>query len=207
MKFSVVFALALFLSLPGTAAHAQGQPLIPPTVAVAGVSQVEWSARWWQWAFSFADDRSPVADRTGARCASRQGGEVWFLAGTYGSRRVERECVVPAGRTLFFPLINFVAYRAEGGSESCMSLAARAAALTDDPSALILEIDGVRFEGLAAHRMATPCFPLEPGTRPDAVGNGYFVAVGPLPKGQHVLNFGGILPQLRQAVTYRITVE
>ena len=29
----------------------------------------------------------------------------------------------------------------------------------------------------------------------------------PLPKGEHLIEFGGVLPDLIQAVTYRITVE
>ena len=79
--------------------------------------------------------------------------------------------------------------------------------LTDEPSALILEIDGRRYEGLAAHRLKTPCFSLVDGQPQDAVADGYYVAVGPLTKGKHVLNFGGVLPTMMQAVTYDLLVE
>lgn len=150
---------------------------------------------------------SPVADRTGARCASRQDGDVWFLAGTYGSHRVQRTCTVPFGKTLFFPLINYIWFRPEGSTSPCLSLAASAAIATNAPSALVLEIDGRRFEGLQAHRLASPCFSRVPGQMPDAVAHGYYAAVRPLPRGRHVLNFGGVLPTLAQAVTYVVTVE
>ncbi|MNW06579.1 hypothetical protein D3C71_2030120 [compost metagenome] len=88
-----------------------------------------------------------------------------------------------------------------------MSLANRAAALTNEPSTLILDVDGKRFENLKAHRIASPCFSTVPGQKADAVSDGYYVAIPPLPRGTHVLNFGGVLPTLVQAVTYTLSVE
>jgi hypothetical protein len=49
-----------------------------------GVSYTEWTARWWQWAFSIPVENNPVNDMTGANCAINQHGPVWFLAGTLG---------------------------------------------------------------------------------------------------------------------------
>ncbi|MEY8688492.1 MAG: hypothetical protein AB9M53_01255 [Leptothrix sp. (in: b-proteobacteria)] len=181
--------------------------LIPAEEPVAGVAQVEWSIRWWQWAFSFEQVRSPVSDQTGQMCASRQSGDVWFLAGTYGTHRTIRTCKVPFGKTLFFPLINYVAYRGDRSSESCMSLAKRTKDLTDNPSALILDVDGQRFTSLKAYRFATTCFSLVPGQPADAVADGYFVALRPLSKGTHEINFGGVLPLMSQAVTYTLQIE
>ncbi|MER7758707.1 hypothetical protein [Streptomyces sp. NPDC097619] len=63
------------------------------------------SQRWWRWADSAPEDRSPVRDRTGEHAGWNQPGDVWFLAGTYGGR-VVRRCAVPAGRRLFFPVLN-----------------------------------------------------------------------------------------------------
>lgn len=175
---------------------------------VDGASQLEWSLRWWQWAFSFDRARSPVADQTGEYCASRQAGKVWFLAGTFGSRRTERRCRIPAGSYLFFPLINYVTYRTEGSTERCGLLENEAEQLTDQPQALILAVDGVQFEGLAAHRLASRgCFPLVPGGPADAASNGYYVMLPPLPRGTHTLEFGGVLPTMIQAVTYELEVE
>ena len=201
--------LMLLLSLLlASNTFAQSSPLIPADQAVDGASQLEWSQRWWQWALSFDRVRSPVADRTGQMCASRQSGKVWFLAGTYGTARTERTCHVPAGKVLFFPLINFVTFRAEGGDEPCASLVARAAALTNKPSALVLDIDGQRFDKLQTHRLSHDgCFSLVQGQPADAASNGYYVALGPLTPGTHTINFGGILPTMVQAVTYRLVVE
>jgi hypothetical protein len=104
--------------------------------------------------------------------------------------------------------MNYVSFRAEGRNENCASLIKRAAELTDSPSALILEIDGKRIERLEAHRLASAkCFSLVPGQPADAAGDGYYVALEPLSPGVHVINFGGILPDMAQAVTYRLIIE
>ncbi|MCE4554007.1 hypothetical protein [Pelomonas cellulosilytica] len=204
-KLFVVAALVLTIARP---AAAQTAPLIPPNKPVAGVSQEEWSKRWWRWALSFDDEDSPVADPDGRYCASGQDGPVWFLAGTYGTARTVRTCHVPAGKTLFFPLVNYVTFEPDDEDESCVSLKQRAARLTPKPDALVLEVNGKRFTGLEAHRQATRrCF--HPSDEDDtlAAGNGFYVALGPLKKGRYTLNFGGILPELSQAVTYTLDVE
>jgi len=206
MKTTLTFAAALLAA--AQAAAQQVPPLIPPTKPIAGVSQEEWSKRWWRWALSFDDDESPVADRDGRFCAEGQQGPVWFLAGTYGTARTIRSCHVPAGKTLFFPLINYITYEPDDADESCASLKRRAAALTPAPDALLLDINGKRFNGLAAHRQATRrCFHIEDDDDTLAAGNGFYVALGPLKKGRYTLNFGGILPGMSQAVTYTLDVD
>jgi hypothetical protein len=201
------WAVAATLMAMGSASCGADANLIPPKELVAGASQLEWSQRWWQWAFSFDRARSPVADRTGQFCASRQSGPVWFLAGTYGTHRTERTCHVPSGKVLFFPLVNYVTFQG-AQRRTCQALIGDAAGLTNDPSALVLEIDGRRVDGLQAHRLAgKDCFSLVPGEPADAAANGYYVALRPLRAGVHTVNFGGILPTLAQAVTYTLIVE
>lgn len=202
MRTSLTLALLLSLALPGQA------QLIAPAKTIAGVTQEEWSKRWWHWALSFEDEDSPVADDDGRLCASGQSGPVWFLAGTYGSQRAVRSCRIPAGKTLFFPLINFVAFPPDDAREACASLMLRAETLTDAPAALVLDLNGKRFSGLEAHRQATRgCFLVAPDDDAPAAGNGYYVALGPLKRGRYTLNFGAILPSMSQAVTYTLDVR
>ena len=99
--------IALVLLLPASG-FAQHSYLLPPDAIVANRSQEDWSSVWWQWAASFERAESPVADETGERCAGHQSGDVWFLAGTYETKRTFRTCRVPRDRHLFFPLINYV---------------------------------------------------------------------------------------------------
>ena len=201
-----------FLS-PGVA---QTNIAVPPAEPVADISQADWSKAWWQWAASFDYADSPVADRTGKNCLLKQKGPVWFLAGTYGTRRTIRTCKVPRDKYLFFPIINYVVMpETEGAScaSCCASFAETAKSVTDKPSNLVLDLDGRRITDLAGYRQFTAdCFDLgalaEPKYRifPSAA-NGYYVMLRPLSPGKHVLNFGGILPTMSQAVTYTLFVE
>ena len=210
MRHHFLLALAL---LHGTLSYAAEPLLTSPDESIGGISQSEWSRRWWQWAGSFEQSESPIADRTGELCASKQSGDVWFLAGTYGTRRTVRTCTVPRGKHLFFPLINYVVAPTPNGSTNCMAVMSTAARITEQVSNLLLDVNGVRYDDLIKHRQPTRgCFDLgalaEPKVRvfPSAA-NGYYVMLRPLPPGRHELNFGGALPSMLQAVSYTLIVE
>jgi hypothetical protein len=200
-------------ALTAASARAQSDPVVPPGEPVEGQSQAQWSRAWWQWAGSFERHESPVADRTGALCDRGQQGNVWFLAGTYGTQRTVRTCTVPRGRYLFFPLINYVVMPTVDAPVSCLSVMSRAASITNDASALVLDIDGVRAQSLPLHRQATPqCFDMGELAQPKlrvfpSAANGYYVMLRPLGPGTHTLNFGGALPGMLQAVTYTLHVQ
>jgi hypothetical protein len=185
---------------------------VPPTESVVGVSQADWSKSWWQWAGSFNSDESPIADQTGENCHRKQQGAVWFLAGTYGTRRTIRTCRVPRGKYLFFPLINYVVMPRDDGL-SCASAVSTAKSITDYPTLLVLELNGHRLDGLVKYRQATKeCFDMGALANPrysifPSAANGYYVMLRPLTPGRHILNFGGVLPNMLQAVTYTLIVE
>ncbi len=63
------------------------------------------AARWVQWGASSKLDCNPIADQTGIYANAVQPDDVWFLAGCFGGS-VERKCVIPANRKLFFPILN-----------------------------------------------------------------------------------------------------
>jgi hypothetical protein len=63
---------------------------------------------WWQWALSIPPSANPVLDTTGQDCEVGQHGDVWFLAGLFGSGTATRTCSIPAGKTVYFPVINSV---------------------------------------------------------------------------------------------------
>ncbi len=65
----------------------------------------EWQAEWLQWAVSLPASLSPFLDTTGQNAGVGQHGPVWFLAGNFGGT-VTRAVAVPAGKWLFFPIIN-----------------------------------------------------------------------------------------------------
>jgi hypothetical protein len=65
----------------------------------------EWTAKWWQWAYSIPREVNPAYDDTGKYCSENQRGPVWFFPGTYG-KSVIRECTVPTGTAILFPILN-----------------------------------------------------------------------------------------------------
>jgi hypothetical protein len=213
IAMEAVFFLAVSFLSP---AVAQTDIAVPPSEGVAGMSQAAWSEAWWQWAGSFEQGDSPVADRTGASCQLKQKAQVWFLAGTYGTRRTTRTCKVPRDTFLFFPLINYVSMPATNTDPCgvcCPHYVQTVKQFTDEPSNLVLELDGVRIDDLARYRQATTqCFDMGALAEPKyhvfpSATNGYYVMLRPLSPGKHVLNFGGMLPGMSQAVTYTLLVE
>lgn len=212
MNDCLKLCVAIWLACLCFSSHADADPTIPPTQSVAGQSQAEWSKVWWQWAASFDRDESPITDQTGELCGAKQSGPVWFLAGTYGTHRTVRLCKVPKGKHLFFPLINYVVTRPLDREVSCKSVMRDAARLTNGASALVLEIDGQRVDGLASYRQPSKCFNIAELSTPKqfvfpSAANGYYVMLKPLEPGTHVINFGGALPSMLQAVTYTVVVE
>ncbi|HET7403517.1 MAG TPA: hypothetical protein VFJ62_17095 [Usitatibacter sp.] len=200
-------AAASFISTGALAAIAD--PLVPLNVPVEDRTQEMWSARWWMWAASFRNGTGPISDLTGDYCNMRQEGGVFFLAGTFGSRPVHRTCTVPAGKHLFFPLVNYIVM--PDGASPCEGLVSQARAITNEPGELVLEIDGTRVPGLEKRRIATECFNVNafdrPGPKMMAASNGYWAMVKPLAPGKHTVRLGGTLPSLQQNVTYTLQVE
>lgn len=210
--FSVaVLAVAVLGFTASQAADDASAWVVPPAQAVDDRTQQMWSVRWWQWAASFGSAESPVADITGEKCAAGQQGEVFFLAGTYRPHPIQRECRVPAGKHLFFPLVNYVVMPDGGLGSGCESVVNTARHMTDAPLTLLAELDGNPLAQLRGHRQASEgCFNIAArrgGTRMNAASNGYWVMLKPLPKGRHRLRIGGQLPSLSQDVSYTLIVE
>jgi len=220
LKLIARYALAIvsFASaLPALAAsttYLQPRPKDYANEQVAGISQSELTRRWWQWASSFEYAESPISDPTGERCAAGQEGPVWFLAGTYGSAPARRTCHVPAGKHLFFPLINYVVMPRNCNCSSCEVATEMAKSITNSPMGLFVELDGKSMDKLEEHRVASPpgCFNMAgrlangPKIEPSA-SDGYWMHLPPLEKGTHKLRFGGSLSSLRQELNYTLIVE
>jgi hypothetical protein len=203
----------LLTLLLAAACHADEPSLAPPEQQVAGLSQEDWSRNWWQWAGAFEIHSSPIADLTGELCASKQAGPVWFLAGTYDTKRTTRTCNVPRGKYLFFPLINYIVMPTGQGSISCETAIRNAALMTDKVENLALDVDGIAYRGLTRHRQATrQCFNMGARAEPrydiyPSAANGYYVMLKPLSPGRHTLSFRGTLPDMTQAVAYTLIVK
>jgi len=232
MKSSIIAAIVLTLGV-ATQGFAQDQGnnlVIPVNANTFGASYAEWSARWWEWAYSIPAANNPILDTTGANCNQNQSGRVFFLAGTAGGPAVTRTCTVPVGKALFFPIVNDLFGSGVGDCTptnekvpcnlaDLRSLAAEAV----DPSVvqLRLTIDQDNIDNLVGQRVQSPIvtitFPanniqgVAAGTYSPQVGDGYYVMVPPLSAGTHRIHFkavftGGPFSGFTVEVTYVLTV-
>jgi hypothetical protein len=105
LGIAIILIAALLLAVPvrGARADANSNPgVLPPNSQAFGKTYNEWAAAWWQYVESQAGQ--PITSATGAGCATGQSGPVFFLVG--GGPAVRDQCTVPAGKALFFPLVN-----------------------------------------------------------------------------------------------------
>jgi hypothetical protein len=212
-KFVRATWLMMILPICGQVSAAEVSAIssvVAPSTTVSGRTQGEWSVAWWQWAYAFDEEDSPLADSVGDKCAAGQSGPIWFLAGVFGSRPVKRHCIVPAGKYLFFPIVNYSVI-ANARMSSCESVTATAKELIDGATNLTLIVDGEELRNLKPFRQVSPrCFNV--GERANrnyfpTAANGYFVMLKPLSPGKHTIKWGGeVSGRLRQAVVYELTV-
>lgn len=202
-----------------------------------GNSYGDWSVRWWQWLLSIPAATNPNLD---GDCTQGQSGNVWFLAGSFFTTPAIRTCVIPTPpqgsnkkpvRTVFFPLINNIGFKAFG-FETLNDLRLQAANLVDNVTNLVCTIDGTDCGTLCktddgngcptdlfAFRATSPSFSLlavqqgvlppgklsVPGNADPIVSDGYWMLVT-LPPGQHIIHFGGTSGNFSVNVTYTLTV-
>jgi hypothetical protein len=154
-----IAAILLGLLLPSSGlAQEQGHPnpqVVSPHTVPFGKSYGEWGAAWWNWAFSSPVEINSVVDETGEFCDVNQSGPVWFLAGISGfvppaDVPLERECTVPAGKALFFPILNSFCVDEGDGSEEAQRACARP--FVDTATVLEASVDGRPLTGLSKYR-------------------------------------------------------
>jgi hypothetical protein len=225
----ILMALSLTMMYSSSQAFAQNSGstdvlslIAPPDSRPQNSTYGDWGAKWWQWVYSFPSSQNPLSDETGERCASNQNGTVWFLVGTFGGS-VTRQCTIPTGTSLFFPLLNTECSIAGGDGTNEQELRSCATAQIDRASSLKAIVDGVQVPDLQAYRAQSQLYTItlppdnimgvEPGTTP-SIAEGYWIFLSPLPPGNHEIIFGGSAgePSVTSSmnfvteVTYHLTV-
>lgn len=215
----VVLACVLATSPAPASGHNPG--VLPPHARAFGRTYGEWAAAWWQWVFSIPAASNPQLDETGEFCHLGQSGRVWFLAASFGFGTWERECEVPVGKGLFFPIVPAVFWAPEDGATE-KAVRAEANAAMDGVTFLECTVDGVPLKNLFDYRAESPAFTLpdtllvdfgfDEGDRFPAVADGYWIMLAPLSRGKHVINFRmaitkGPFAGAEHDVTYFLTVR
>src|SRR5512139_231466 len=84
-----------------------GPKPLPPNSNAYGMGYAELTAGWLEWLLAIPNATSPLFDTDGSDAAVGQSGNVWFLVGNASGGDTERTVTVPAGKALFFPIVNF----------------------------------------------------------------------------------------------------
>ncbi len=213
----------LFAPLIGAAAALAGPPpVVAPNETVEGRPLADFANLWWQWAFSMPQDQSPVHDQTGAYCHVGQTAPVWFLAGGFGSAKIERRCDIPAGQHIFFPVINMLVVDDPEVIRPCAALRAEVARNNSSYVYVRVILDGVPVENAERFRLApetcfAPFAAAPPGARvprfSTAATDGVWIMLRPLPPGPHRLEFRAFytnpdeaLGDMVQNIAYDLTI-
>lgn len=216
--FSILAVLAVTMGLlasgPAPTARASADfgsnpnpGVLPPNAKPFGKTYGEWNDAWVQWVMGISADRNPLLDDTGANCAEGQTGQVWFLAGALGGQ-FTRSCNIPAGKPLFFPILNVWCDSSPAPHASYQELQACAGPQNDATHVMSVEVDGRSITNLHDYWSFTPPpnpfvetlpennlyqylgFPIPAGDY-DAYAEGYYLMLAPLSRGVHVIHFHG----------------
>lgn len=213
-SFLAAIVLVIGLTMPAGSPQAQsyGNPgVIPPNAKPYGMSFADWAVKWQQWTFSLSKNQNPALDQTGcANGANGQSGPVWFLAGGFSpiiegntyTLSADRDCTVPAGKAIFFPIIATIAYEYPGGPLTEDDLNEMVQINFDHITKLEASIDGVAIKNPRNYGAYSPLFQIGPfpadslnddpeGLTANAVSNGYYIMLAPLAVGTHVIHFRG----------------
>jgi hypothetical protein len=230
------------LSIPSVLANDSdqaGPKMFSRDSVVYGRTYSEWSAAWEQWSYSIPVAHHPLFDN--GDCSVGQSGPVWFLGGKFCANGascsytgVVRNCNVPSGKALYFPVFNGEDSALEEsvaenpGNEAYQQIAAMRSYedTTLSPSTVSCWVDGAPISHLKERfRVQSTAFgftlPADnllkavygnpnfvAGTYFPAVDDGWYVMLSPLPAGPHTIHLHGYLPvyDFTLDVTYNLNV-
>lgn len=191
--------------------------LFPPSSCPYQLSFAEWTSRWWRWLLSIPKNISPVNDITGEFTKQSQyDPNVWFLAGTFGGS-TERKCIIPFGKSILFPVINYEAsFADEPLLSDALELENKCKEEIDKIGELYCHVDG-QVVDLREYRIASSAFEITlscenclsaKAGKTVMASDGYWLFLSPLPQGKHeIKSFGSCLAgKIKIGCTFDINI-
>ena len=233
MLRNLLVAAAVLMASPAIAQTGNNLVVLPALGLYSGLS-----ALWWEWAFSIPanfctaanicssptvnpEDFNPLLapddphGKTTGNCELGQHGDVWFLAAsTNPPTGGTRSCTLPAGRKIFFPVVNAECSTAEGNGTTFAQLSTCAKGLMDAVTIIEATIDGMPIGDLRKFRVQSPLFtfvaptdnpvnaldgfptPAIPSGPSLSASDGFWLLFKPPSVGAHVITYHANAPSL-----------
>ena len=171
-----------------------------PESSYFNLTYADWTAKWWQWAYSIPKNLHPAYDDTGKFCKVSQKEPVWFFPGTY-QNSVQRYCEIPYGVGILFPILNsecsFAEYPQMKTKEELSNCAKK---IQDTTVPEFVTLNGMKIPNLEKHRIQSDLFNFTipennildlPSQTTQAVSDGNWIFLKPLSFGNYELAFKG----------------
>jgi hypothetical protein len=199
---AAILSLGAALSASAGKGNAGNPGILPPQSHPFGKSYPEWVAAFWKWGLEYPIEGHPFLDHETFDLSLRQSGKVWFWAAPdFG----ERTCTLPAGKALFLTLRDVECSSLEAPDSGFFAETEEAQRelakyWADHIEDVFCTIDGVPVKNLEAYRFSSPQFEFtaptpwifgETGGTGTGVGDGYFLMLAPMAKGEHTIHYGG----------------
>jgi hypothetical protein len=187
-----------------------------------GLSYGEWTVKWWQWILSTQKSCNPLIDQSGEYADINQPNEyVWFLAGKLGSEDKNfplRNCNIPVGRSILFPVINCEANLIE--FPELKTKEALVDHVVNDEDTIVEKICMLNDRPIDVQRVKSDPEIFEVSLNNDNIYNvnggntiacadGYWVFLRPLPRGEYELSFRGSCEngRLCSGANYKLKIQ
>ena len=177
--------------------------LFPIDSSPYGLSNNEWTIKWWKWFMEIPQNQNPATDKTGRYCATNQNDpNVWFIIGVFQGS-AERTCKIPAGKAVFFAH-GYECSKVENKLNTDVELKKCAVeSLPKLVGSMEARLDGVPLKNLTHYRILTEPFDVYfppnnvwgvPAGTTRSVADTYIIFLKPLSEGNHVFEFKSISP-------------
>jgi hypothetical protein len=123
-----------------------------------GIPYQKWLEASWQWKFSVPTAENTANDFSPAKCVIGQRGPVWFFSESLSGTQV-RPCTVPAGESIFIPVLDGECDLSDTSQHSDSDLI-KCASQGNDYAVISASVDGVPIKNLDSYRTHTEFFNL-----------------------------------------------